>query len=374
MILEFQVPSVPIPSMEVLVGLQELFISIMYSDRKLIDPTRAVNSIGKLLGQGQGQQDASEFLGILLNRIREICPSIVEKLFVGSCTDPKGTTNNQFTQYVLQVNQDTTLIDLLESSFRSKKKPFKTKLTNLQHSDDGQDLSLEKFKQSFSRLPPVFLIDLCRLNANGSNPTDFVKSSHRMAFQSLIFMDRFQYENSQQALNLNAALEGLIESKEDVEVNFKSLEILLQNMPQLQAVYENYQRSVGGNTTVNFDLLRSLNLSWETEIQSKMNELHLQSKLLERQVEQIRGRESTVCRPYQLHAVIVHQGQSDGGHYWIYVWDSRQNIWYHIDDNCTRQVSWDCIVNASYGGSDKEESAHSLIYIDAHQIYSVLGK
>lgn len=369
MILEFKEPAALIPSMEVLVGLQELFISIMYSDRKLIDPTRAVNSIGKLLGQGQGQQDASEFLGVVLNRIREINPSIIEKLFIGSCTyiNSTGSTSIQeFMQYTLQVNQDSTLVDLLDSSLKSK-----TNSTYTLHANSS--LPREPTKQSFSSLPPVFLIDLCRL-VSGSSPADLVKSKHRMTFSSLVFMDRFLSENSEQVFKIDTALGDLTETKENVQLNFKSLAFLLQNMPQLQTVYENYKRTVGGVTTVNFDLLRSLNLTWETEIQSKMNELHQQSKAMERQVEQIRSRGSTVYRPYQLHAVMVHQGQSDGGHYWIYVWDSQQNLWYHIDDNCTRQVTWDIIVQASYGGSNQDSSAHCLVYIDAPKTSSLLGK
>jgi len=62
-------------------------VCIVYSEseRKLINPTRGVLSIQKLLGQGRGQQDASECLGLLLTRIRELKnPDIVEKLFIGS--------------------------------------------------------------------------------------------------------------------------------------------------------------------------------------------------------------------------------------------------------------------------------------------------
>jgi hypothetical protein len=81
-----------------------------------------------------------------------------------------------------------------------------------------------------------------------------------------------------------------------------------------------------------------------------------------------------ICRPYQLHAVMVHAGQSDGGHYWIYVWDSQQNHWYHIDDKFTRQVTWDVIVKTSFGGTTQESSAHCLIYLDVPKTYSLLGK
>lgn len=381
-ILEFKVPNLPSsilkPSMEVISGLQELFISIMYSERKLIDPSRAVHSVGKLLGQGRGQQDASEFLGVVLNRIREFSPSTIEKLFIGSCTTTNAlgsiTNIQEFMQYSLQVNQNTTLMNLLDSSLKSK-------VNNLQANSvstnmpqvNSTTLLLGNLKQSFSNLPPVFLIDICRL-LNGSNPAELVKSNHRLTFSSLVFMDRFELENAEQVSKLDVSLTELYTSREETEINLKSLLILLENVPQLQKVYENYQRTVKSNTDINFELLRSLNHAWEAEMQFKTNQFYQQSKQLEREIDFIRNRELATRRPYQLHAVIVHQGQSDGGHYCIYVWDDQQNLWYHIDDTSSRQVSWDSIVQASFGGQDQTSSAHCLVYIDVSKTYSLLGK
>jgi hypothetical protein len=376
MILEFKVPprsTVLIPSMDVLVGLQELFLSITFSDKKLIDPTRAVNSIGKLLGQGLGQQDACEFLGVVLNRIREINPLVIEQLFIGSCTSTNSIESlniphQEFMQYTVQVNEDATLLDLLENSLKNHSSSLKIDSAHILHSM----MPLDHHKLCFNNLPPVFLIDLCRL-VSGTNPTELIKSNHKMTFPSLVFMDRFMSENSEQVLRLDGLLENISSSKKKLEKNFKSLEYLHQNVPQLQNLYENYQETVG-NTSVNFDLLRSLNHTWEIEIQSKMNEHHLQSQQLKQQLEHIRSREIHICRPYQLHAVLVHAGKSDGGHYWIYVWDSQQNHWYHIDDNFTRQVTWDIIVNTSFGGANQESSAHCLVYLDVPKTCSLLSK
>lgn len=378
LILESKVPtmsSMQMPSMEVICGLQELFISIMYSESKLIDPTRAVHSIGKLLGQGKGQQDSSEFLGVLLHRIREINPSIIENLFIGSCvtTNSMGSviSTQEFMQQHLQVKENTTLLNLLESNFKSNLKNSRGNPNNIAPLNSSLLLG-NSSKQSFSNLPQVFLIDLCRLS-RGSNPAELIKSNHRMTFPSLVFMDRFEFENSEQVTKLDELLSDLSSSKEELEMNLKSLLILLQNVPQLQNVYENYQQTVKNNTNVNFDLLRSLNHAWEAEIQFKINELYQQSKQLEREIDYIRNRELTTCRPYQLHAIIVHHGHSDGGHYYIYVWNTQQSIWYHIDDTSSRQVSWDSIVQASFGGEDHPSSAHCLVYIDVPKTPALLG-
>lgn len=374
MILELGVPSVSpatTPSWEVLSGLQELFLSIMYSERKLIDPTRAVNSIGKLLGQGQGQQDASEFLGIVLSRIREISPLTIEKLFVGASKSLDANYQlNEFMQYTLQVNEDTTLVDLLEHSLKTHAKSSKPESANIPICNSS--MPSEHSKQFFYNIPPVFLIDLCRL-ISGPNPNQLIRSNHRMTFPSLVFMDRFLHENDKHALRVEQIIESIRSSRKEMESNFRSLVMIQQNNKQLQNLYEGYQHIVG-QSSVNFDLLRSLHLTWETEIQLKIDEYRYQLKQLKQQMDHIRSRELQICRPYQLHAVIVHAGKSDCGHYWVYIWDSQQKHWYHIDDNFTRQVTWDTIVSRSFGGAGQESSAHSLVYIDAPKTYSLLGK
>lgn len=372
MILELRVPSISsmiTPSMEVLSGLQELFISIMYSERKLIDPTRAVNSIGKLLGQGQGQQDASEFLGIVLSRIREISPPIIENLFIGSSQSMDVNCQpHEFMQYTLQVNEDTSLMDLLELSLKPKLKSLKPESANIPNCNSS--MSSERSKQFFSNIPPVFLIDLSRL-ISGTDPTQLIRSKHRMTFPSLIFMDRFLQENYKHASKVERIIESMWSSKKEIEHSISSMTMLQQKNTELQNLYKDYQNIVE-QSLVNFDLLRSLHLTWETEIQLKICEYRKQSNQLKQQLDHVRSRELQICRPYQLHAVIVHTGKSDSGHYWVYIWDSQQKHWYHIDDNFTRQVTWDTIVSFSFGGANQESSAHSLVYIDAPKTYSLL--
>ena len=36
--------------------------------------------------------------------------------------------------------------------------------------------------------------------------------------------------------------------------------------------------------------------------------------------------------PYRLHAVIVHEGQTSGGHYWVYIFDHITKTWVQFND------------------------------------------
>ena len=81
------------------------------------------------------------------------------------------------------------------------------------------------------------------------------------------------------------------------------------------------------------------------------------------------------CFVHQLHSVVVHSGEGHGGHYWTYIWDSQHQLWFHIDDTYTQQVTWDLVAQAAFGGVERDNSASArcLVYIDALQTDLLLG-
>ena len=36
--------------------------------------------------------------------------------------------------------------------------------------------------------------------------------------------------------------------------------------------------------------------------------------------------------PYRLHAVLVHEGQANAGHYWAYVYNQPRQVWLKYND------------------------------------------
>ncbi|KAI8484119.1 hypothetical protein Bbelb_380730 [Branchiostoma belcheri] len=67
--------------------------------------------------------------------------------------------------------------------------------------------------------------------------------------------------------------------------------------------------------------------------------------------------------PYQLHAVLVHEGQASAGHYWAYVRDHTQNRWLKFNDVTVTGMSWGELLRESEGGYH-HASAYCLMYID----------
>ena len=328
-------------SQNVISVLQDLFITISFSEQKQINPIKAVESIGKLLENGIGQQDASEYLAILLERISSVIPEAVENLFYGTIN------NDKFLQHSIQVNSNYTLLSSIESS-----------LTFPQ-------------KQLFTHLPPIFLVNISRL-IQGDSPCELVKDNHILSFSSVIFMDRFTAENEEQVSDISILVENYKSQRNDYCSKIDSLQLLSGQVAELKTVYDAYQSDVVG-TSVDFDVLCSTNLQWEEEIRSKILVLKKNVGVIDEKLRTMKSRAFSAVRPYQLHAVLVHRGQSDGGHYWIYVWNSTHQTWFHINDNLSQQVDWDSVTDVAFGGQEHDSSAHILIYIDSLKAQSLLG-
>ncbi|KAF6106978.1 ubiquitin specific peptidase 28 [Phyllostomus discolor] len=67
--------------------------------------------------------------------------------------------------------------------------------------------------------------------------------------------------------------------------------------------------------------------------------------------------------PYRLHAVLVHEGQANAGHYWAYVYNQPRQVWLKYNDISVTESSWEELERDSYGGL-RNVSAYCLMYIN----------
>ena len=108
-------------------------------------------------------------------------------------------------QYTLQLMQDTTLLPLLESSL------FKSSPPQQPLADDVPQ-QISSTKQLFAKLPPVLLIDLCRMakaNSNQATNQPFVKVNYALSFPSVMFADRFLLDNADRVAEMQEKLANL---------------------------------------------------------------------------------------------------------------------------------------------------------------------
>ncbi|XP_064125127.1 ubiquitin carboxyl-terminal hydrolase 28 isoform X14 [Loxodonta africana] len=67
--------------------------------------------------------------------------------------------------------------------------------------------------------------------------------------------------------------------------------------------------------------------------------------------------------PYRLHAVLVHEGQANAGHYWAYIYNQPRQTWLKYNDISVTESSWEELERDSYGGL-RNVSAYCLMYIN----------
>ncbi|XP_055963564.1 ubiquitin carboxyl-terminal hydrolase 28 isoform X1 [Sorex fumeus] len=67
--------------------------------------------------------------------------------------------------------------------------------------------------------------------------------------------------------------------------------------------------------------------------------------------------------PYRLHAVLVHEGQANAGHYWAYIYNPARQVWLKYNDISVTESSWEELERDSYGGL-RNVSAYCLMYIN----------
>lgn len=57
---------------------------------------------------------------------------------------------------------------------------------------------------------------------------------------------------------------------------------------------------------------------------------------------------------YHLHAICVHDGDADSGHYFIFIKDHHNNIWRKFNDSNVTIVQYDEVLFDSLGGNGKK--------------------
>ncbi|XP_019713290.1 ubiquitin carboxyl-terminal hydrolase 25 isoform X5 [Hippocampus comes] len=102
---------------------------------------------------------------------------------------------------------------------------------------------------------------------------------------------------------------------------------------------------------------------WRSEVENDTRDLQDSIKRIHRTVELMYSDKSMMQVPYRLHAVLVHEGQANAGHYWAYIYDPHQRCWMKYNDISVTKSSWEELVRDSFGGY-RNASAYCLMYIN----------
>ncbi|NWT82895.1 UBP28 hydrolase, partial [Lanius ludovicianus] len=101
---------------------------------------------------------------------------------------------------------------------------------------------------------------------------------------------------------------------------------------------------------------------WRNEIKQDVQDLKESIARINLSVEQMYCDPLLQQVPYRLHAVLVHEGQANAGHYWAFIYHQPQKRWLKYNDIWVTESSWEELERESFGGL-RNASAYCLMYI-----------
>ncbi|NXY66790.1 UBP28 hydrolase, partial [Callaeas wilsoni] len=101
---------------------------------------------------------------------------------------------------------------------------------------------------------------------------------------------------------------------------------------------------------------------WRNEIEQDVQDLRESIAGINLSIEQMYCDPLLQQVPYRLHAVLVHEGQANAGHYWAFIYDQPRKRWLKYNDISVTESSWEELERESFGGL-RNASAYCLMYI-----------
>ncbi|XP_018893069.1 ubiquitin carboxyl-terminal hydrolase 28 isoform X12 [Gorilla gorilla gorilla] len=156
-------------------------------------------------------------------------------------------------------------------------------------------------------------------------------------------------------------------SSQDVESTFSSPEDSLPKSKPLTSSRSSMEmpsqpapRTV---TDEEINFVKTCLQRWRSEIEQDIQDLKNCIASTTQTIEQMYCDPLLRQVPYRLHAVLVHEGQANAGHYWAYIYNQPRQSWLKYNDISVTESSWEEVERDSYGGL-RNVSAYCLMYIN----------
>ncbi|PIO32158.1 hypothetical protein AB205_0002990, partial [Aquarana catesbeiana] len=235
----------------------------------------------------------------------------------------------------------------------------------------------------FTELPPVLTFELSRFEFNQAlgRPE---KIHNKLEFPPCLYMDRYIHKNREITRIKRDEIKRL---KEHLTVLQQRLESTMEHQgPSSSSEPQSNQRSVIHKpftqsrippdlpmhpaprhiTDEELTVLEGCLHRWRTEVETDTRDLQDSIGRIHRTIELMYSDKLMTQVPYRLHAVLVHEGQANAGHYWAYIFDHNEKRWMKYNDISVTKSSWEELERDSFGGY-RNASAYCLMYINEHE-------
>uniref|UniRef100_A0A8C4EBM1 ubiquitinyl hydrolase 1 n=1 Tax=Dicentrarchus labrax TaxID=13489 RepID=A0A8C4EBM1_DICLA len=400
--------------------LRNLFSLMVGSKRKYVDPSRAVEILKDAFKSSESQQqDVSEFTHKLLDWLEDAFQMKAEEdregekpknpmvelfygrfLAVGVLEGKKFENTEMFGQYPLQVNGFKDLHECLEAAM------IEGEIESLHSAENSARSGQEHW---FTELPPVLTFELSRFEFNQKYlPRNLLEITRikreeirRLKEHLTLLQQRLErylsYGSGPKRFPLADVLQYAMEfasSKpvctspvEDIDASAPPGGTTGQQLPppspttastvaqqQRVPIHKPFTQSrlppdlpmhpaPRHITEEELRVLEGCLHRWRSEVENDTRDLQGSITRIHRTIELMYSDKSMMQVPYRLHAVLVHEGQANAGHYWAYIYDPHQRCWMKYNDISVTKSSWEELVRDSFGGY-RNASAYCLMYIN----------
>ncbi|GBB83307.1 hypothetical protein RclHR1_10030002 [Rhizophagus clarus] len=214
---------------------------------------------------------------------------------------------------------------------------------------------------TITKIPPVLQIHVQRVQFDRST-SNIYKSNAFLRFDKVIYLDRYLDKNYE-----------LLKQRRQEAHNWK------QDIDRLQAELKDYERD---KTTMlsKVDLLKLtadfihdemkddiIDENSLAAVEQESNHVKAESEEYHNKISQLKSQLSQHYQDlqecaYRLHAVFIHSGQANFGHYWIYIFDFEKDRWLKFNDSYVTEVG-DHEVFADTTGSSA--NPYCMVYVRA---------
>uniref|UniRef100_A0A0B7AWB8 USP domain-containing protein n=1 Tax=Arion vulgaris TaxID=1028688 RepID=A0A0B7AWB8_9EUPU len=120
-------------------------------------------------------------------------------------------------------------------------------------------------------------------------------------------------------------------------------------------------------TTEELKVLQDCLQRWREEVEADVRELQKNIAGLVGKLDRMYSDDYMKKFPYDLHAVLVHEGQAVSGHYWAFIYDANRAKWLKFNDITVSESSLEEMHKESVGGYHNA-SAYCLMYVDRSRL------
>lgn len=269
----------------------------------------------------------------------------------------KKEMEEDFSHVIVDASEGKDLYDGLDEYF------FENQLENFQ---GGHEAIREVSVKSF---PPVLQILVQRVQFDRAT-VNVYKSNAYIQFDKIIYLDRYVDENFEKLKDKRLEVKEWKKEyealKQQVDKYKKSKTCKLPIPDLLEATYkvlEEFRVECAEEDQDKFDTALRL---VEKEAQETKHKIETGTEKMKEIKSKIRQQyDDHQQLAYKLHAVFIHQGQANYGHYWIYILDHKENQWWKYNDSHVTKVKEAEILHDTTGST---ANPYFLVYVDANKV------